>query len=453
MGVIDMGVMNTTYKHLSSTCAISAESSSITNNWLRGIAWPQTPEPQKPAANQQAATLLLPDQILAQQVPSLSSMSGPHSTVAKAPVYVKIPNVPCLYRNTRTGNYYAEKKVKGKRREKSLGTADRKIAERRLKEWITNLDKVDVEVEKTTLRHLFQSFIKVTQGKSDSSKDINNLVLGEFAKWWPHGMDTQVRSVRPSQIEEWLALQEQEHKNSTYNRYAGVLRQVFEQAVNDRIIAESPFDRVRTKSKRRQTPVRRVPSVDQLATIVQSVRTQPGSAHAEDSADFLEFLGLAGIGQAEASSLTWEDVDFANGQIHFRRHKTDQRFKVPIYEHLKPLLEKLRRKAGSPVPAGKRVLQINDAKKALRNACVRLKLPHYSQRNLRQCLIRRLWQAGVDKKLIARYQGHQDGGQLIINTYTEVFGTDDALYERQQLAKLAVPKEGTPGASKSGVAA
>jgi hypothetical protein len=44
----------------------------------------------------------------------------------------------------------------------------------------------------------------------------------------------------------------------------------------------------------------------------------------------------------------------------------------------------------------------------------------------------------VDKKLIAKWQGHQDGGQLIMDTYTEVFGADDAQYEQQQLAKLGV---------------
>jgi hypothetical protein len=50
----------------------------------------------------------------------------------------------------------------------------------------------------------------------------------------------------------------------------------------------------------------------------------------------------------------------------------------------------------------------------------------------------RLWKSGVDKKLIAKWQGHQDGGQLILDTYTEVFGSDDEAYEAQQLAKLEV---------------
>ena len=42
----------------------------------------------------------------------------------------------------------------------------------------------------------------------------------------------------------------------------------------------------------------------------------------------------------------------------------------------------------------------------------------------------------MDRKLIAQWQGHQDGGQLILDTYTQVFGSDDEEYVRGQLAKL-----------------
>lgn len=55
---------------------------------------------------------------------------------------------------------------------------------------------------------------------------------------------------------------------------------------------------------------------------------------------------------------------------------------------------------------------------------------------MRQFLIGRLWKAGVDRILIAKWQDHRDGGKLIIDTYTEVFGDDDSAYEKQQLAKL-----------------
>jgi hypothetical protein len=49
--------------------------------------------------------------------------------------------------------------------------------------------------------------------------------------------------------------------------------------------------------------------------------------------------------------------------------------------------------------------------------------------------IRELYDSGVDIKMIARWQGHQDGGRLIMNTYTEIFRSTDADYEAQQLAK------------------
>lgn len=232
--------------------------------------------------------------------------------------------------------------------------------------------------------------------------------------------------------------------NSSYNRYAGVLKQAFELAVKDRMIASSPFDLVKTKSKKPSPVKRQIPTIEQFEAIIREVRAAPFTIHAQTSADFLEFLGLAGVGQAEASSLCWGDIDFERGQMTFRRHKTDIQFFVPIYEHLKPLLEKLLQKAGSPVSARQKVFKIKDAYCALTHACARLNLPRFSPRNLRQCLIRRLWQAGIDRKLIAKWQGHQDGGQLILDTYTEVFGSDDADYERQQLAKLLGTKHTAP---------
>jgi integrase len=365
------------------------------------------------------------------------SMLNDTVSPATESLYSKVPGVVGLYRHAVSGRYYGVKKIKGKRRERSLDTTDRKIAERRLKEWIAGLEKVDGAVEKTTLGQLRASFVAVNKGKSDSSQCIIEGVLREFEAWWPHGLDFQVRNIRPSHLEEWLAMQERRLKNTTYNRYAGVLKQMFQLAVNDRIIAESPFERVTTRWKKPQTPIRRNPTIEQFEAIVADIRSQKYSRNAEATADFVEFLGLAGLGQAEASSLTWGDVDFAQSRIAVRRHKTDRRFPVPMYPHLRPLMERLQAKAGSGATPPALVFKIKDAKRALSGACERLGLPHFSQRNLRQCLIMRLWKLGVDKKLIAKWQGHQDGGQLILDTYTEVFGADDAEYERLQLAKLA----------------
>ena len=359
------------------------------------------------------------------------------SVSASGDLYVKIPGCVGLYRHALSGRYYGIKKVAGKKRERSLGTTDRKIAERRLKDWIDTLGKLDVEVEKTTLQQLFQKMIAITRGKSESSRNVVKAVIEDFEGWWKHGLDFQVRNVRPSHLEEWLAIHERRLRNTSYNRYAGVVKQMFEIAVKDRIIAESPFLGVTTRWKKPQTPLRHIPTQEQFQAIVESVRNEKNNRRAQDSADFIEFLGLAGLGQAEAASLKWGDVDMAKGRMSIRRHKTDVRFTVPIYPHLRPLMEKLLKKSGGNPGPRTQVLKILDARKALNGACQRLGYPHFTQRNLRQALIMKLWKAGVDRKLIAKYQGHQDGGALILSTYTEVFGDDDAAYEQMQLAKLA----------------
>jgi integrase len=352
-----------------------------------------------------------------------------------AATYAKVPAYPGLYRHSRSGRYYGFKKLNGKRHECSLRTTDRKIAERRLKDWIRNLETVDRELERTTLRGLLQKFVAASQGKSAKTQATNASIIRELRRTWPAGIDLEVRNIKPSHLDQWLALHEGRLRNTTYNRYAGVLRQMFDIAVRDCIISESPFNGVRTKWKRPQEPARLVPTIAQFQAIVNSIRSQRFTDHSQQSADFVEFLGLAGLGQAEAASLTWGEVDLNNDRLSIRRHKTGTRFYVPIYPDLRHLLERLRMEAGD-VSESVRVFAIKDAKKALAAACKRLEYPNFSQRSIRRCLIRKLWRSGIDKKLIAKWQGHQDGGQLIIDTYTEAFGDDDAEYEQQQLAKL-----------------
>jgi integrase len=347
----------------------------------------------------------------------------------------KIPNFPCLYRHSLNGTYYAIKKHEGKRKEHSLQTTDRKIAERKLADWIKGLDKLDVEAEKTTLATLLDKFTLAYSGKASKTVATNASIIKRFKETWTHGLDIRVSKVKPSHLDEWLAVNSGDWKHSTYNRYAMFFGQLFAIAKADKMIVESPFDGVKTRWKKPQKPQRFVPTQEQFQAIVNDIRAQKFNAEAEDSADFVEFLGLAGLGQAEAGSLTWGDVDWVKGVLRIKRHKTHERFEVPIYDWLRPLLERLAKSNPNANP-DTNVFKIKDAKKALAAACARLQLKAYSQRNIRAVLIRRLWRARVDVKLIAKWQGHQDGGKLILNTYTEVFGDNDAEYVKAELAKV-----------------
>jgi integrase len=191
-------------------------------------------------------------------------------------------------------------------------------------------------------------------------------------------------------------------------------RALFNSAVRDRIITTSPAAHLH--SAKREKPIRLTPSFEQFKAIIADVRAQQFNADSQDSADFLEFLGLAGLGQAEAGSLTRADVDLAAGQIITYRHKTSTGFAIPIFPQVRALLERLCE--GKMHDA--RVFKISDSKKALTGACRRLGYPPFSQRSLRRMFITRAIELGVDVKVIAEWQGHRDGGKLILDTYSHV---------------------------------
>jgi hypothetical protein len=116
--------------------------------------------------------------------------------------WVKVPNIPGLYRNVIPGRYYRVKKIRGGRRERSLRTTDRKIAERRHREWISNLQRVDRECERITLRELLERFVVVNQGRSVKTQGTNHSIIRKMMKTWPGGIDIEVRQIRPSHLDE-----------------------------------------------------------------------------------------------------------------------------------------------------------------------------------------------------------------------------------------------------------
>src|SRR5215469_5465879 len=66
----------------------------------------------------------------------------------------------------------------------------------------------------------------------------------------------------------------------------------------------------------------------QFKAIVAEIRAQQFNRVAQESGDFVEFLGLAGLGQAEAAALTPADVNLEAGHIIVCRRKTDAGFAV-----------------------------------------------------------------------------------------------------------------------------
>lgn len=348
-----------------------------------------------------------------------------------------------LYRHV-NGTYHACKYIQGKPKWKALKTTDRKIAERMQREWVGKLGELNLELAKTTLGTLIGTYVETRKGKSAKTQKDDKWVRETITSTWDHGLDIRVSDIRASMLDIWLAKQG-DYKNSTYNKLSGFWGGLFRLAVKDKIIAktDNPFDDVETpwKNPKKTAKKRQIPTVEQFQAIVESVRKETQNFFAEESAKFIEFEGLAGLGQAEVAPMTWSRINWQDGKFEAWRAKTRTWFTVPIYPELRPLLERLYKSAhdtdGNPPKPEARIFKINDARKALTNACKRLEFPPFTQRELRSFHIMKLWRKGVDLKRIAAWQGHRDGGKLLIQTYTEVFSADDAAYDAAQLAKLA----------------
>jgi integrase len=318
----------------------------------------------------------------------------------------------CLYRYSSNGVYYGRIRVEGKEIKRSLETSDPALARRKLARFKDEQRQIDRSQGKLTLAELCDRYLKTIQHQKPKTIERKTFIVGRIIADWPTGRLTQVGKIKPSDVDLWLS--RYHFGSASRNLHISCVKELFNSAVRDRIITVSPAAHLR--SAKREKPIRLTPTFEQFKAIIADVRSQVFNADAQDSADFLEFLGLAGLGQAEAGSLTSADVDFAAGQIITYRHKTSTGFTIPIFPQVRPLLERLSQGKAHD----ERVFKISDAKKALAGACRRLNDPPFSQRSLRRMFITRAIERGVDVKVIAEWQGHKDGGKLILDTYSHV---------------------------------
>jgi integrase len=318
-----------------------------------------------------------------------------------------------LCRYIPSGQYYARVRFAGKLHRRKLGK-DFPLAKRKLAEFKRDLERTDHSKGNMSLAAVLDAYAATLTG-SDSTLWDKRFVV-EKLKQTLFGAATQpLRMFKSSQIEAWLAKHYGSKSASYYNGALSVVRSALDMAVRDKIITENPASHL--TYRKRKKPIRPTPTVEQFRAIVASVREQKFNGHdAEASGDLLEFLGLAGLGQAEAAAIKREHVDLDSDRIIVYRHKTDTGFVIPIYPQVRPLIEKL----CDGKTNGDRLFPIDQARKALNAACKRLGFPRFTHRSLRRMFISRLIEKGIDVKVIAQWQGHRDGGKLILDTYSHV---------------------------------
>jgi integrase len=339
--------------------------------------------------------------------------------------WYKVKRVSGLYQYVPSAIYHARVRHGGKLYRESLETKDIAFAKRKLGDFKQRLERTDQRYSKISLvEWLQQKYFPTLQNASGALK-AKKRIITRIKRTWRFARTQPMRDLKKSEVLTWLNKQYGQWSESYWNSALSLIRDALDMALNDHVIMENPVAQV-TYQKRKK-PIRLTPTFEQFNQIVADIRSQKFNGHdAEQSGDFIEFLGLAGLGQAEAAAITRADVDLESARMIVYRHKTDVGFVIPIYPQLRPLIDKL----CSGKKPNERLFALDQARQALANACKRLgfvrelengcMVAAFTHRSLRRMFITRAIERGVDVKTLAEWQGHRDGGKLILQTYSHV---------------------------------
>lgn len=326
-----------------------------------------------------------------------------------------------LYQYSLSQEYYARFRFRGQRIMQKLGSTENPCtslpeAKRLLRDLRNSLEHTDTRKSNKTFGETVSEYEAVLHC-APKTRIYKNLHLKRLRTEFPLRLTTRVRDIQKTDIIRFLT--QYNHLSAAgWNSILTVVRDVFRYAVDDGVIARSPAESIKYR-KREDKQKRLIPSQKEFEQIVEHVRSQKFSDTAKASAELIEFMGLAGLGQAECADLAWGDINFEAGRITIIRRKTSREFFIPIFPQLQPLLERMAAERNS-LDAAQKVFSVKDPKIAIDGACKRMNLPRYSARAFRRMFITRCVELGIDAQTIATWQGHKDGGQLILRVYARV---------------------------------
>ena len=222
--------------------------------------------------------------------------------------------------------------------------------------------------------------------------------------------------------------------NRSRNIFRLILIKIFDSGIEHGFCETNPAQGLKHLNEKPKS--RPLPTVENFKRIHDWLEERKQVADCEHTSDYFRLMFVSGLGNAELSSLRWRDVDFDRGILRVCRKKTSTPFQVPLHPDLRRELQILLAKqsaCGRHVDPNDKVLQVKSIKRALGSACKALNLPHFSPRSFRKLHISELLMQ-VEVPIVARWQGHRDGGKTLLTKYAEVISKYEA--QRAKEVKL-----------------
>jgi integrase len=285
-----------------------------------------------------------------------------------------------IYRDPRTGIYYLDIRLDGKRKRISLETRDRHVA--RIAARSKERDLIGISPgERISIVDFAEQYLAWSASmKAAATVEGEKIALDRLQKQFP--LARHIDRVTARMADELMAAVASTASPARVNFYLRTLRSVFSTAVRWGYLVENPFKLARAMRVELAPP--RVLSSREIKAILRVTRTD-----APQLEDLWNFYLFTGFRRSEALQLQWEDVDFESGIVRARYTKGRKYRTVPMLGPVRGILER-RRKETRPFKFPERSVsdkfiqlaaaagvkaQLHDLRRAFASYCVEAGIP------------------------------------------------------------------------------
>ena len=203
--------------------------------------------------------------------------------------------------------------------------ADKKgLHAEQVKKALKEIAKTPVPIE-TTVRSYLKEYLKSRKGQLSSSTIINsNTAFNLFIKHLGSKANAPLDTVRRADVKSFVNTQLKSVRQGTVKKYLTALSPAFMAAVDDELIDQNPFFRIKVPSSNNFEEVNKEAfSKEEVEMILKILPSEWRSM-----VIFCLYMGGQRLG--DIATLTWKQVDIKNGIIVLTTAKTKRPMRIPI---------------------------------------------------------------------------------------------------------------------------
>lgn len=303
----------------------------------------------------------------------------------------------------RNGTWWARLYIAGREVRRSLRTANRAEAAKRLKPLLAEAETVRADPIRATAERTWVEAVEryMQVGFPELRESTRKRYESSLRMMHPAFGELRLAEITGERVAAYAAQRIADGTTpATVRRDLAVAARVLRMARRNRWITHNPVPEEKAELRERRAPIQPVP-LRSLALVIRA--TLPGLD------DLIRFAAKTGCRQEEAAGLQRQHVDFGAGTVAFTRTKTHTPRVIPMTPSIRRLLA---RALAAPGVAEQPVFRRADGARwssvssMWRNAVRRAGVPHFRFHDLRHTYAIRWLQAGGSIYKLARRLGH-----------------------------------------------